>query len=49
MSFKLRPDQVAGELVEFNEKLANGLQNMLEVGEISEGVTGARSSSGMTS
>jgi polyhydroxyalkanoate synthase len=39
MSFKLRPDQVAEELVEFNEKLANGLQNMLEVGEISEGVT----------
>ncbi|MDX1345970.1 MAG: alpha/beta fold hydrolase, partial [Sedimenticolaceae bacterium] len=39
MSFNLRPDQVAEELVEFNEKLVNGLQNMLEVGEISEGVT----------
>ncbi|MEJ2321978.1 MAG: alpha/beta fold hydrolase, partial [Gammaproteobacteria bacterium] len=39
MSFNLRPDQVAEELVEFNEKLANGLQNMLEIGEISEGVS----------
>ena len=39
MSFNLRPDQVAEELNEFNEKVANGLQNMLEIGEISEGVS----------
>jgi polyhydroxyalkanoate synthase len=37
--FQFRPDQVVEELVEFNQNLSKGMQNLLETEEISEGVT----------
>ena len=39
MPFQMRPDQILNEVKTFNEKLAQGMTNLMEVGEISTGVT----------
>ncbi|MDD5394060.1 MAG: class III poly(R)-hydroxyalkanoic acid synthase subunit PhaC [Thiothrix sp.] len=39
MPFQIRPDAILSEVKAFNEKLAQGMTNMMEVGEISTGVT----------
>ena len=39
MPFQMRPDQILNEVKTFNEKLALGMTNLMEVGEISTGVT----------
>jgi polyhydroxyalkanoate synthase len=37
--FQIRPDQVAREMIEFNQKLAKGWENLSHAGPISTGVT----------
>lgn len=39
MPFQMRPDEILNEVKTFNEKLAQGMTNLMEVGEISTGVT----------
>lgn len=39
MPFQMRPDAILNEVKTFNEKLAQGMANLMEVGEISSGVT----------
>ncbi|SEA65689.1 polyhydroxyalkanoate synthase [Thiothrix caldifontis] len=39
MPFQMRPDEILNEVKTFNEKLAQGMTNLMEVGEISSGVT----------
>lgn len=39
MPFQMRPDEILNEVKIFNEKLAQGMTNLMEVGEISTGVT----------
>lgn len=39
MPFQMRPDAILSEVKTFNEKLAQGMTNLMEVGEISAGVT----------
>ncbi len=39
MPFQMRPDAILNEVKTFNEKLAQGMTNLMEVGEISTGVT----------
>ncbi|WP_296683064.1 alpha/beta fold hydrolase, partial [Thiothrix sp. UBA2016] len=39
MPFQMRPDAILSEVKTFNEKLAQGVTNLMEVGEISSGVT----------
>lgn len=39
MPFQMRPDAILTEVKTFNEKLAQGMTNLMEVGEISSGVT----------
>lgn len=39
MPFQMRPDAILSEVKSFNEKLAQGMTNLMEVGEISSGVT----------
>ena len=37
--FDMRPDAVMQELMAYGQKLSHGVQNLMEVGEISTGVT----------
>jgi len=37
--FQMRPDEMVAEVKSFNEKLTQGLGNLMDVGEISSGVT----------
>ena len=39
MPFDMRPDAVMQELMVYGQKLSHGVQNLMEVGEISSGVT----------
>lgn len=39
LPINIRPDQATKELLEFNKKLADGLENLKEIGSISTGVT----------
>jgi polyhydroxyalkanoate synthase subunit PhaC len=39
MPFDIRPDAVMQEVSAYSKKLTHGLQNLMEVGEISTGVT----------
>ena len=39
MPFQLRPDAILTEVKAFNDKLAQGMTNLMELGEISSGVT----------
>ncbi|MFZ5483804.1 MAG: class III poly(R)-hydroxyalkanoic acid synthase subunit PhaC [Pseudomonadota bacterium] len=39
MPFELRPDAVMQEVMSYGQKLSHGLQNLMEVGEISTGVS----------
>jgi polyhydroxyalkanoate synthase len=39
MPFDMRPDAVMQELSAYGQKLSHGMQNLMEVGEISTGVT----------
>jgi polyhydroxyalkanoate synthase len=37
--FKMRPDEILSEARGFNEKLAKGVGNLMDVGDIPSGVT----------
>jgi polyhydroxyalkanoate synthase subunit PhaC len=39
MPFDMRPDAVMQELTAYGQKLSHGMKNLMEVGEISTGVT----------
>lgn len=39
MPFQMRPDEILNEVKNFNEKLSGGVANLMEVGEISSGVS----------
>jgi polyhydroxyalkanoate synthase len=39
LPFDMRPDAVMQELTAYGQKLSHGMKNLMEVGEISTGVT----------